>query len=297
MKISYSCLAFLKFLTKTTIPDLYKVIIASVYLEVKRNATLEDIQRKYLKETFFVLNKLNISYKLSELTGISKLIIGGKEEVCEIYSLEESVFIDRSNKKNYSRYGELMGYPKCCIEKRVKEENLFVINKTGHYYRLNNPIGYHYYINNPWPQELSNFFIRHLPCSPNCKESIKIGSYNRFLSKFFYGKILKILEKENNLHYLSFAENLWIRFLGEEKENVFKINKIMARMESEHREHTDLNLNLTKQKKFQKKIKNNYSIKVTEKIIKIYKNSRIYQYTKKDESDGCLIHFIKKIKN
>ncbi|MBN2881561.1 hypothetical protein JXM83_05935 [Candidatus Woesearchaeota archaeon] len=267
-------------LTKLKISKDILEVILLVKLKIKRNASIEYFEEKNLKTIEPILKILNLQYKLTTITGIPKLIVGTNNEVEEIFNLEEEVFL-KKNKKAHIRYGILMGYPKCCCEKSYNNDK-------------KNSVGYHYVTKNPWPWQLNNYktMIWHIPCSPECKESIEFGNKHIIIrEKIRNKKDPDSLISSYKNFCLHFSQNLYSNFQGNKNNNSITITKILNKTQNSHAEHTDENINLSKQEKIQYFIEEGDVLTITDKKIEINKKDQKYIYTKIDESDGCLIEF------
>lgn len=262
---------------------------------IKRNCTIENVQIDYLDFFQEVIDFLGLKSIFSEKTGIPKIIIGNeREEVDEIHQLEERIFIDkRDNEKEIFRYGVLMGYPSCCCKKSSKGLRNYDQN-------LKNTPGYHYYCQNPWPWQLSYIepLVYHIPCSPNCAESIKIGEDISNARKSFFPEFdTSYPPKVHPSYVLDFSENLRVCFRGQEDESgSIKVTRILVKKLFPHIENTTLSQNLKKEIYFAKKIGKNGTLTIKEDQIIFRNNSNIKQekikYERKDKSRGLLVRFV-----
>ena len=207
----------------------------------------------------------------------------------------------QANKKMDSRkLGELLGYPECCIDNFIKLKNTnpdcqfilhsFFQTKTKPRFYANDILNFSirkFFIGRRINQANENFIptnhflISHIPCSYDCKESIKMGR-----------NVLKILIKESNEHakkiayalkkpFLVFDDFNWVVFDGnaKSKEKAIEYKKILA-TESSYPEN--------KLKMFMR----GDTIKINDENITILKDDEILNTIGKDNtSQGIVIDF------
>ena len=236
--------------------------------------------------------------------------VGKQQEVCAI-SRDKSLAKQAAEYLNLGieEQGQLLGYPKCCVKKHqyfsarglalnsslvtyqsyqntkkcnfltnnlfnfcsrlgAKKENFELLNKYHHLYYKKFPIP-------PWNLQ----FISHIPCSYDCKESIKIGKEIDSLLKEYAPKIEKIVKYTLSKPILFFDLFKLVIFDGYLKKGILYYKKIIPPFFL----IDDL---------LMEKIKSGNRIIVDNKKIEILKDdSTLFIYQKKSEVDGFILDF------
>ncbi len=242
----------------------------------------------------------------------SKIVLGGKQqEVCAISknkSLAKQTVEYFCNGKHHLM-GSLLGYPECCIKKHL----YFFYRKL----QLNSPlVTYQSYRNtkkcNFLTNNLFNFssrvgckreqlepydqyrslndkkffipswnlqFISHIPCSYDCKESIRIGREIDSLLKEYAPDVEKIIRYTLSRPILFFELFKLVVFDGYLKEGILYYNEIIPPY-------------FLLENPLMEKIKKGNKIIVTDSKVEIFKdNSNLFTYQKKNEADGFILDF------
>lgn len=195
--------------------------------------------------------------------------------------------------------GELLGYPKCCVKSFVDNfsknkdftiltyknthnkpsffcNNIFVFDSklgpgnTKEVFSKNNLF---------FKKTKDLFLINHVPCSFNCKKSIKIGKKTLSLLKKerpkFATKIINAIKKS----FLYFDYFNWVVFDGTLKDDKLFYKQVLPYQ------------SFMKSKEINK-IKSGNKIKVTKKKVCVFKNNQlIHEIIKKNEDNGIIINF------
>ncbi len=240
---------------------------------------------------FISVKKFNELYgKKLEKSGFIAYISLSKKTIEEAYMSEKNG--DRL------KFGELLGYPRCCIKSFIKEmvkKNDFVVSAyknslkkpsffCNNIFVFDSKIGIgntiDIYKNNPSLYFLEDLFlIRHVPCSFNCKKSIKIGKKTSEILKEkkpgLESKIINAIKRP----FLYFDYFNWILFEGEVEENEINYKKILPYKSLLPKEKIDI-------------IKKGNKIKVFEdKIIVIKKDRVIGEINKNNKHRGIILDF------
>ena len=126
---------------------------------------------------------------------------------------------------DHLKFGEILGFPKCCIEFFKKYNNWHLYNHPYEIFKnttinTNKAIG-SYYCNN-FLMDHTYFYIHNLPCSYRCKKTIdfakKIELKISQVEKNFTKKTISLLKKP----LLIFGERNFIIFDGIKKNNEIK---------------------------------------------------------------------------
>ncbi|XOA42790.1 MAG: hypothetical protein ACKKMO_03290 [Candidatus Nealsonbacteria bacterium] len=242
----------------------------------------------------------------------SKIVLGGKQQkVCAISrnkSLAKQTVEYFCNRKHHLT-GLLLGYPECCIKKhlyffyRKLQLNSPLVtyqsygNAKGCNFLTNNLFNFStrleqkkedfellnkYYHSNEkeFPIPLWNLqFISHIPCSYDCKESIKIGREIDSLLKEYAPDTEKIIKRTLSKPILFFDLFKLVVFDGYLKNGILHYKRIIPPLFF----LDDL---------LRKKIKKGNKIIVTNNKVEIFKdNSNLFTYQKKNEADGFILDF------
>jgi len=236
--------------------------------------------------------------------------IGKPQEICAI-SRDKSLAKQTAEYLNFGieKQGQLLGYPKCCVKKHqyfsshglglnsslvtyqsyrntqkcnfltnnlfnfcsrlgAKKENFELLDK---YHYLN----YKKFSIPPWNLQ----FISHIPCSYDCKESIKIGEEIDSLLKEYAPNIEKIIRYTLSKPILFFDLFKLVVFNGYLKNGILYYKKIIPPL-------------FLLDDLLRKKIKKGNKIIVTDNKVEIFKNNlNLFTYQKKNEADGFILDF------
>ena len=233
-----------------------------------------------------------------------------KQQVCAIskkksLAKEAAEYLDFGIRKQ----GQILGYPKCC----VKEHEDFCKNKLGlnssirTYQTAQNTKHYSFLTNNLFNfcsrlgEKKENFkslnkyynlnekyfpfplwdlqFISHIPCSYDCKASIKIGKKIDSLLKKYAPKTEKIIRYTLSKPVLFFELFKLVVFDGYVKKNILYYKGIIPPY-------------FLLKKSLMDKIKKGNKIIVTKNKVEIFKdNLNLFTYQKKNEADGFILDF------
>lgn len=248
--------------------------------------------------------------KIEQIKGT---IIGNSQQtVCalskERHIAEEAIRFFMAE-KNMGKSGEFLGYPKCCVQshlffvrQNIQYQHPKVVyrshkNSKKHNFLTNNLFNFtsrlqtkedlkkqkqYFSLNKDFPIPLYYLqFISHIPCSYDCKDSIKIGKDTYDLLKEYASDIEKIVTFTLSKPVLFFDIFEWVIFDGYVKKNILFYKKIISPISLIDTSLLD-------------KIKEGNKISVNNKKIKIFKNdSLVYSYLQKDETDGFILDFKK----
>ena len=244
----------------------------------------------------------------------SKIVLGGKQqEICAISrnkSLAKQVVRYFCDGKHHLM-GSLLGYPKCCIKKHLyffyRGRNLQLNSSLVTHQSYRNAKKCNFLTNNlfnfssrvgckkeqlePYDQyrrlntkeffiPLWNLqFISHIPCSYDCKESIKIGEEIDSLLKEYAPDMEKIIRYTLSKPILFFDLFKLVVFDGYLKNDVLYYNKIIPPY-------------FLLENLLMEKIKNGNKIIVSKSKVEIFKNNlSLLVYQKKNEADGFILDF------
>jgi len=222
--------------------------------------------------------------------------------VCAYFSLSKEL-AQKAYKaeKNEDRlkFGKLLGYPDCCIKDFIKnldkEKDYTILSykntkgKTSFF--CNNIFNFDSKLDSKNTLKIFEdnyklfnkfnnlFLIRHVPCSFDCKESIKIGKKTLEILKKempeFTEKIVNAIKRP----ILYFDYFNWIVFDGEVNGNELKYNQVLPH-ESLFQKHKI------------KKIKEGNKLVVSDNKIDIFKNNKIlFEIKKEDKFKGIIFDF------
>lgn len=177
---------------------------------------------------------------------------------------------------DHMRFGKLLGYPDCCID----------------FFRLNNKAGVShlytsfkntagepsYYCNNS-VMDFNYSFIHHIPCSFNCKNTIKLAKeIEKAIAEEepeFARKIVNYLKKP----LLVFGERNMYLFDGESSKNKIRYENFYF-------------LGREEDNKYRDRLKLGNSLKVSDSTIEIYSDNQFISEIKKEgEEDGFILNF------
>jgi len=242
-----------------------------------------------------------------------EIIIGNKQKNLCVISRNKS-FAKQAIECLYSdnkKMGQLLGYPKCCIEKYLQVFNTSEISTnsptiTHQSYRnakkcnflTNNLFNFSSRIDCKKEQSklysqyrglnnkeffISSWnnlqFISHIPCSYDCKKSIKIGEEIDSLLKKYAPDIEKIIRYTLSKPILFFDLFKLVVFDGHLKGDILYYNKIIPPY-------------FPLENLLMKKIKNGNKVVVTKSKVEIFKNNlSLFVYQKKNETDGFILDF------
>ena len=200
--------------------------------------------------------------------------------------------------------GELLGYPKCCVENYIKYFNLhqqwnsslityqaYKASKKFNFL-VNNLLNFNTRISN---KDFNNFqryqslnknfpilysqFIFHIPCRYDCPESIKIGKEVDSLLSEYAPKVEKIVKYTLSKPILFFDLFKLVIFGGYLKEGILYYQKIIPPFFLIDNSLMDT-------------LKSGNQIMVNDKQIKIFKdNLLLFTYQKKNVRDGFILDF------
>ncbi len=216
-----------------------------------------------------------------------------------------NIFCSKS-RGNFELLGDLMGYPKCCVQSHLKycgqSKQLDFSLITHQTYKsskkcnflVNNLLNFSTRVGGKKSNDFLQYlelnkniaiphryfqFISHDPCRYDCQESIKIGKEINSLLKEYAPKIEKIVKYTLSKPILFFDLFKLVIFEGYFKKGVLYYQKIIPPFFS-----IDNSL--------MKKIENGNRIIVNNKKIKILKDdSTLFVYQKKSEADGFILDF------
>jgi len=214
------------------------------------------------------------------------------------FSFDKNLCIEaiRAERKgNRKKFGQLLGYPECCVDNFIKNyandliltslrnvttrpsffcNNLFVFDSKigGEDIKIykNNPVMF----NNPHVKTL--FLIPHVPCSFDCKHSIEIGKITLKLLKNsspnLATKIINALKRP--VLYWNYFE--WIIFNGHQQGNIIKYDGV-------------LNYESLVNKETKKMIENGDNIKIGDERMSIFNlNEKTGEIPRKNGIPVCI---------
>jgi hypothetical protein len=244
------------------------------------------------------------------IVSCSKKVFFGKQQVCAVsknksLAKQTAEYLDLGIEEQ----GKLLGYPKCCVEKHQnlcknslglnsslriyqsyqgtkkcnfltnnlfnfcsrlgkKKENFEFLNKYYHLNEKHFPIPL-------WDLQI----ISHIPCSYDCKASIKIGKKIDFLLKKYAPATEKIIRETLSRPVLFFDLFKLVLFDGYLKKNILYYKKIVPPY-------------FLLENPLMKNIKNGNKIIVHDNKIEIFKNNlSLFIYQKKSKTDGFILDF------
>ncbi|MEM5782169.1 MAG: hypothetical protein QXD43_03145 [Candidatus Aenigmatarchaeota archaeon] len=200
--------------------------------------------------------------------------------------------------------GNLLGYPKCCVDNYVKYfelhrqwDSVFITYKTYERsqkfnFLVNNLLNFNTRVNNENFDNMLNYqsmnknfplwyyqFIFHIPCRYDCAASIKIGKEIDILLKMYSPEIEKIVRHTLAKPILFFDLFKLVIFDGYFKEGILYYQKVLPPF-------------FLLDKTLMAKIQNGNKIIASENQIEIFKNnSKLFVYKKKNKTDGFIINF------
>jgi len=239
-----------------------------------------------------------------------KNIAGAQRDICIISrnrSLAEKTMKCFCKGGNYNLMGQFLDYPKCCINKYLyfsyhNQEYEFPLvtyktcqNTKRYSFLTNNLFNFtskiktekdfkkqaqYFTLNKDFPIPLFYLqFISHIPCSYDCKESIKIGKKIDSLLKKYAPETEKLVKYTLSKPVLFFDLFKLIVFDGYFKNNVLHYSKIIPPF-------------FLVDNSLMKKIKKGNKIIVDKEEIKIFKdNLKIFFYKKKNKMNGFILNF------
>lgn len=255
------------------------------------------LERNVLEDAKKAVEKLGIKLIAREF----KQLYGGhleKKAIIAYYSLDKNLCkqaMTAEQEGKRKEFGQLLGYPDCCIDNFIKNlvngvdytlvslhnvrtrasfycNNLFVFDSKLDSFQLKTYFDNHNILYGP--HQL--FLIRHVPCSFDCKHSIKIGKITLKLLKNnspdLFEKILGTLKRP--LLYWNYFE--WVLFNGYQEGNEVKYDGI-------------LNYESLLNDKIKKIFENGNKFKVdNEKISVFNSNENIEEIPRKDGIPVCI---------
>ncbi len=117
------------------------------------------------------------------------------------------------------KFGHDLGYPKCCTDFYQKRNNW---DKYSYLYEAfkNTPKGQYHYLCNPFTKNVTYSYIYHMPCSYNCKSTIKLAQKIREAIYREEPGFAKEIDQRLKLPLLVFYEEKIYAFVGEIKNNI-----------------------------------------------------------------------------
>jgi hypothetical protein len=239
-----------------------------------------------------------------------RIVDGKKENICAI-SKNKSLAAKTVNciykGKEHNLIGQLLGYPECCIKnhsyffqrnlqhsspivtyqsyQNSKQFNFLTNNLLNFSTRISNKEDFeklrrYYGLNKNFPIPLKYLqFISHIPCSYNCRESIKLGKEVDGLLKKYIPNVEKIVRYTLSKPILFFDIFKLVIFDGYFEKGVLYYKKVIPPF--------FLLDNL-----LMKKIKDGNKIIVNKQKITIFKdNLKLFSYQKKNKTDGFILNF------
>jgi hypothetical protein len=218
-------------------------------------------QKEGFVRVFIAKDEENI--KLAQRFGWYPLVVKGRAII--------KPFID------YLRFGKVLGYPECCVDffKRYNDHSKF----SNLYETYKNTNGELNYLCNCLFFDFTYSLIHHIPCSYNCKDTIK-----------YAGALLKEIQNEDpdfaakieyyqKLPFLVFGEKNIYAFEGHSKGNEIHYTKSMY-------------IGRPIDKKFGKEIEQGNHMIIEDEKIEIFKdNNLICKIDKEKPEDGFMLQF------
>lgn len=241
----------------------------------------------------------------NQIIGNKKVLICALSKDKSLAKKAINIFCSK-NGGDFKLLGDLMGYPKCCVESHLrycgesKQLDLSLItyqayksSKKGNFL-VNNLLNFSTRVGDKDPNDFLQYlelnknitipyryfqFISHDPCKYDCQESIKIGKEINSLLKEYAPKIEKIVKYTLSKPILFFDLFKLIIFDGYLKKGILYYKKIIPPFFL----IDDL---------LMEKIKSGNRIIVDNKKIEILKeDSTLFIYQKKSEVDGFILDF------
>jgi hypothetical protein len=114
------------------------------------------------------------------------------------------------------KYGYDLGYPECCVNFFRQFNNW---NKYSYLYEAfkNTPLNKYCYLCNPFTKDITYSYIYHMPCSYNCRETIKLARRIREAIYEEEPEFVKEIDRHLKLPLLVFYERKFYAFEGKIK--------------------------------------------------------------------------------
>lgn len=286
----------------------------STPFEIQSLLTLKERTKPVLRVSLSDTDRIDDIYKLSKNLGlfvlIKKLKLEGVGKVRFAYfsifdGLPEKAYEAEKN-RNVKEFGRLLGYPECCIDEFINssKKSEDEIKKFGFRYIINSYLNTKgkpsFYCNNLFNFESKLvydeiyiyrknqnifskyqhlFLIEHIPCSFDCKESIKFGKRTLELLRNHIPKLAEEIVNALKRPVLYFDYFNWLVFDGIVNGNELKYEKVLPYESLFPKEKLNV-------------IKKGNKIKVSDDKIQVFKDENLLlEISKEEKYKGILIDF------
>lgn len=176
---------------------------------------------------------------------------------------------------DFIRFGIALGYPECCIDYFLREnplgDTLLKIYSGG-----DEPYDYRC---NCLAKDTSFSYIYHMPCSPDCPETIKYADNLRKEIKKRDPEYVDVIDRHLKLPYLCFSEQDIYAFEGSVSGNIIHTKKSYF-------------VGKPRYNRFNDEFRKADAITVTDKEITAHKNERLLMSISKEKPNkGIIIRF------
>lgn len=244
------------------------------------------------KGLFSLMKSFNQLYGANLGSPINIIYISKSEEV-----LRKAYMSEKSEDRRL--LGELLGYPSCCVEFFLEflEKGKFPFSVETHLktegkpsffvnsiFKMESRLGskeLEIFQSNPdFADRISHLFlISHIPCSYNCKGSIKIGKKILRLLEREYPELAKEIVSILKKPLLFFNDFNWIVFDGKVDGTTVNYNSVLPPLS-------------LMQESLVKKFSEGNKVEVGNEFIEIFKEDKmVHRIKKKHEYDGIVLDF------